>query len=295
MSILRLGGVLPPIATPFRNDEVDCDALKHNLEKYNRTGLSGFLVLGSNGEGVYLNEKEKIIILSAAREAIPEDRIFMAGTGQESTRETIRLTNRAAGIGADCALIVTPNFYKSGMTHEALKYHYLTVADAAQIPILIYNVPQFTGINLDPSLIEALASHPNIAGIKDSSGNIGQLAEIIRTTPHDFAVFVGNAPVFFPALCVGAVGGILAVANIIPDSCVEIKRQFDAGNLEKARQIQAKITPLARWVTSGHGIGGLKVAMEKIGYNGGVPRSPLLSPKKRDLEILRNLLQPFCP
>jgi len=293
MNPLTLSGVLPPVATPFLNDEVALDALKRNLKKYNQTGLSGYLVLGSNGEGVYLDEKEKQRVLEAAREAIPEDMIFMAGTGQESTRATIRLTNQAAESGADCALVVTPNFYKGGMTREALKRHYLTVADSARLPILIYNVPQFTGINLAPELIEVLAPHPNIAGIKDSSGNIGQLAEIIRATPHGFAVFVGNAPVFFPALCIGAAGGILAVANIIPEVCVEIKKQYDAGNLEKTRQLQADMTPLARWVTSGHGIGGLKTAMKEMGYDGGLPRMPLLPPKNHDLQSLRELLQPF--
>ncbi len=293
MNPLKLSGVLPPVATPFKNEEIDTDALKRNLQKYNKTGLSGYLILGSNGEGVYLNEGEKRAILEAAREAIPEDRIYMAGTGQESTRETIRLTNLAAEAGADCALIVTPNFYKGMMTFEALKRHYLAVADAVRIPILIYNVPQFTGINLTPALIAALAVHPNIAGIKDSSGNIGQLAEIIRTTPDDFAVFVGSAPVFYPALCVGAVGGILAVANVIPDVCVNIKTLYERGNHEEARKLQFEIIPLARWVTAEHGIGGLKMAMDEMGYEGGPPRSPLFPPEETQHQTLSALLDPF--
>ena len=295
MASLELRGVLPPVATPFKDDEVDLTALKGNLEKYNKTGLSGYLILGSNGEGVYLNEEEKRAVLETAREAIPGEKIFMAGMGQESTRETIRWTNLAAEIGADCALIVTPNFYKGMMTFEALKRHYLAVADAAKIPVLIYNVPQFTGVNLIPGLIENLSFHPNIAGIKDSSGNIGQLAEIIRTTPEDFAVFVGSAPVFYPALCVGAVGGILAVANVIPEVCVTLKERFDAGDYEEAKQLQFALTPLARWVTSEHGIGGLKMAMNEMGYDGGLPRSPLFLPDEAHRETLMKLLSPFQP
>jgi len=213
MNPFSLKGILPPVATPFTDGEVALDALKKNLKKYNQTGLSGYLILGSNGEGIYLNDKEKQLVLEAAREAIPEGMIFMAGTGQESTRETIRLTNQAAKKGADCALIVTPNFYKSGMTQEALRHHYLTVADSARIPVLIYNVPQFTGINLAPRLIENLASHPNIVGIKDSSGNIGQLADVVSSTPRDFAV-LWETRLFFSLLSVSAPQGVFSPSPI---------------------------------------------------------------------------------
>ncbi len=295
MKPLILSGVLPPVATPFKDGEASPTLLKRNLEKYNRTGLSGYLILGSNGEAGYLSEKEKRDVLEAAREAIPDDKIFMAGTGRESTRETIRWTQLAAEAGADCALIVTPHYYKGQMTPETLSGHYRAVADAVEIPILIYNVPQFTGINLSPDLVAKLSRHPNIVGIKDSSGNIGQLAEIVRTTPDDFAVFVGSAPVFYPALCVGAVGGILAVANIIPDHCVDIMVLSKEGNPSEARALQFKITPLSRWVTTKHGIGGLKMAMDEMGFEGGLPRPPLRPPEESHRQELRDLLQPFTP
>jgi len=290
---LALGGVLPPVATPFRNQEIFLEALKRNLERYNTTGLSGYLILGSNGEASFLDERERREILMAARKHIPEDRIYMAGTGRESTRETIRWTNLAADAGADCALIVPPHYYRGRMTPDILRDHYTAVANASRIPILLYNVPQFTGINFAPSLVASLSRHPNIVGIKDSSGNIGQLSEIIRTTPDDFAVFVGSAPVFYPALCVGAVGGILAVANVIPDACVAIKHRFDAGDDAGAREQQFRITPLARWVTTEQGIGGLKAAMDAMGYEGGSPRAPLVSPGATDLQALKKLLTPF--
>jgi len=290
--MLRLEGVFPPLATPFKHDELDVDALKRNIRKYNAAGLSGYLVLGSNGEGVYLNEKEKRLVLEAAREVIPEHKVYMAGVGQESTRETKRWVRIAADAGADCALIVTPHFYKGMMTSEALKKHYGAIAESAPIPILVYNVPQFTGINLSPSVIEDLAGHENIVGIKDSSGNIGQLAEIIRRTPSDFAVFVGSAPVFFPALCVGAVGGILAVANVIPETCVSLHNKVKEGKFEEAKRLQYDLIPLARWVTTKRGIGGLKMAMDEMGYEGGAPRQPLRRPVE-EREDLEKLLVPF--
>ncbi len=293
MKHLTLGGVLPPIATPFKDQELSIEMLKRNLDRYNTTGLSGYLILGSNGEAGFLNEREKEEVLAAAREGIPEDRIYMAGTGHESTRETIRWTNRAAEAGADCALIVPPHYYKGAMTPPVLRNHYTAVAEASRIPILLYNVPQFTGIHFAPSLVAELSHHPNIVGIKDSSGNIGQLSEIIRTTPDNFAVFVGSAPVFYPALCMGAVGGILAVANVIPDVCVGIQRCFEAGDHTGARKLQREMAPLARWVTSEQGIGGLKTAMDRMGYEGGFPRAPLPTPRQEDLQTLASLLIPF--
>ena len=289
----RYTGVLPPITTPFVNDEVALDKLESNLKRYNKTGLSGYVVLGSNGEYVFLNGKEKLAVLEAAREAIPQDRLFMAGTGMESTQETIRLTNLAADLGADCALVVTPSYFKGSMTPQIMEKHYRTIADEARIPIFLYNMPQFTGLNMEPDLVANIATHPNVAGIKDSSGNIAQLSEIIRMTPADFAVFVGSAPVFFPALCLGAVGGILAAANVFPDHFVNIQTLFNAGKYQEARQLQQNITPLSKWVTAKQGIGGLKMAMDQAGYFGGQPRPPLQKPEEIQLETLQHLMKPF--
>ncbi len=275
---LRLEGVLPPVVTPFRHGEVDLEAFRANLERWNRTGLSGYLVLGSNGEAVYLEEREKEALLEAAREHIPSDRILMAGTGRESTRETVRFTRRAAELGADCALVITPAYFRGQMTPERLAAHFLRVADEAPIPVLVYNVPQFTGVNLQPELVARLAEHPNIVGIKDSSGNVGQLAEIVRLAPPGFAVFVGNAGVFYPALCVGAAGGILAVANAVPELCVALFRAHREGDHAAALALQRRISPLARLVTVVYGVGGLKAAMEQAGYRGGEVREPLTMP-----------------
>jgi 4-hydroxy-2-oxoglutarate aldolase len=287
---MKLNGVMPPIATPFQDGKLALDKLKYNFQKWNKTGLSGYLVLGSNGEAVYLNEKEKIKVVEVSRKSIPSSKIMLVGTGMESTQETILFTNQVAKMGADCALIVTPSYFKGSMKPQILYDHFIAVAESSQIGILIYNVPQFTGINLDPELVAKLSEHSNIIGIKDSSGNIGQLSEIINLSQKGFAVFVGSAPVFFPALCIGAIGGILAVANVVPQECVQIQNLFSKGKMNEARALQYQLTPLAKAVTTKYGIGGLKIAMDLTGYFGGNPRSPLKRPGKEVEEELRRSL-----
>ena len=287
---MKLSGVMPPITTPFQNGKLALDKLKKNFQRWNQTGLFGYLVLGSNGEAVYLNEREKIKVIEISRESIPKSKIMLVGTGMESTQETIRFTNQAAKMGADCALVVTPSYFKGSMKPQILYDHFISVAESSQIGILLYNVPQFTGINLEPELVAKLSEHPNIIGIKDSSGNIDQLSEIINLSQKGFAVFVGSAPVFFPALCVGAVGGILAIANVVPQECVRIKNLFDQKKLDEARVLQNRLTPLAKAVTTKYGIGGLKMAMDLAGYFGGNPRPPLKRPGKEVEEELKRLL-----
>ena len=288
--MMKLSGVMPPITTPFQDGKLAPDKLKKNFQKWNKTNLSGYLVLGSNGEAVYINEKEKIKVIEISRESIPASKIMLVGTGMESTRETIRFTNDAAKMGADCALVVTPSYFKGSMKPQILYDHFIAVAEFSRIGILIYNVPQFTGINLEPELVAKLSEHSNIIGIKDSSGNIGQLGEIIHLSKKGFAVFVGSAPVFFPALCVGAAGGILAVANVVPQECVQIQNFFKKGKMSEARALQGQLTPLAKAVTARYGIGGLKMAMDLTGYFGGNPRSPLKRPDREVEEELKRLI-----
>ncbi len=286
---MKLSGVMPPITTPFQNGNLALDKLKENFQKWNRTGLSGYLVLGSNGEAVYLNEQEKLKVVETSRESIPSSKIMMVGTGMESTQETIRFTNQVATMGGDCALVVTPSYFKASMKPQILYDHFIAVAESSRIGVLVYNVPQFTGINLEPEWVAKLSGHPNIIGVKDSSGNIGQLTEIIHLSQKGFAVFVGSAPVFFPALCVGAVGGILAIANAAPQEYVQIQNFFEEGKIKEATELQNRMTPLAKAVTTKYGIGGLKVAMDLIGYFGGDPRSPLRKPGKEVEEELKSL------
>ncbi len=287
---MKLSGVMPPITTPFQKGELALDKLKDNLQKWIQTGLSGFLVLGSNGENVYLNDKEKINVIDVCRNSIPADRIMVVGTGLESTQETIRFTNQAAKMGANYALVITPSYFKGSMKPEIIYEHFIAVAESSKIGVLLYNVPQFTGINIEPELVAKLSKHPNILGIKDSSGNIGQLSQIVDLSQNGFAVFVGSAPVFFPALCIGATGGILAAANVIPQEWVQIQKLFNEGKLDEARDLQGQLTFLAKAVTTKYGIGGLKIAMDLAGYFGGNPRRPLQRPGKEVEEELSQLL-----
>jgi 4-hydroxy-2-oxoglutarate aldolase len=288
--MMKLSGVMPPITTPFQDGRLALDQLKKNFQKWNKTGLSGYLVLGSNGEAVYLNEKEKMKVIEVSRDSIPKSKIMMVGTGMESTQETLRFTHEAAKMGADCALVITPSYFKGSMKPQILYDHFVSVAESSKIGILIYNVPQFTGINMEAELVAKLSEHPNIIGIKDSSGNIGQLSEIVYLSQKRFAVFVGSAPVFLPALCVGAVGGILAVANAVPQQCVQIQNLFNKGKNGEARALQSRLTPLAKAVTTKYGIGGLKIAMDLATYFGGDPRLPLKRPGQEIEEEIKKWL-----
>lgn len=288
--MMKLKGVMPPITTPFENGEVTLKRLKENLQKWNQTELSGYLVLGSNGEAVYLNEKEKLSIVEASRETIPSSKVMIVGTGLESTQETIRFTNQVAERGADYALVITPSYFKGSMKTSILYNHFISVAESSKIEILLYNMPQFTGINMEPGLVARLSEHPNILGIKDSSGNIGQLSEIVNFSKNGFAVLTGSAPVFFPALCIGAVGGILAAANVIPQEFIRIQNLFKEEKFDEARELQNLLTPLAKAVTVKYGIGGLKTAMDLAGYFGGEPRLPLKRPGREVEDELKQLL-----
>lgn len=290
-----LAGVMPPMITPFAHDELDIKAHKANIHLWNQTGLSGYLVLGSNGEAIFLTDEEKDQLLAATIETATPDKVIMAGTGAESTRATIKLTRRAAELGADYALIITPAYFKSQMTPARLKAHYQQVADEVPIPILLYNFPQSTGLNLSPETVAVLAEHPNIVGIKDSSGNVGQMIEICQMVPPEFAVFVGNAGVFYPALCVGAVGAILAVANALPEVCVTLWNHYRHNDHAASLRLQRAITRLAAMVTVIHGIGGLKAAMALVGYEPGQVRSPLTMPTPEVINELQAELEKIKP
>jgi 4-hydroxy-2-oxoglutarate aldolase len=288
---LSFAGVFPPIPTPFdAAGEVAFDALAANLARWNTHALTGYVVLGSNGEGVLLSDEEKVRVWQAARRAIPAPKLMLAGTGAQSTRGAIDLARRAADAGADAALVVTPHYYSPKMTAEALVRHYEAVADASPIPVLIYNVPKFTGVNMDAAAIARAARHPNVVGTKDTSGNITQLAQTVHLAGPDFQVLAGSAGFFLAGLAVGAVGGVLALANIAPDLCLELYHHALAGRRTEAAALQRRLISVNNAVTGGFGIAGLKVAMELLGYYGGPVRPPLLDlsddERRRLTEIL---------
>jgi len=290
-SAVALRGVFPPIPTPFdAQGEVALGALVENLERWNQYDLAGYVVLGSNGEAVYLTGQEKLHVLETVRRAIPADKLMIAGTGCESTRETIALTRQAAQVGADAALVLTPHYYGSKMTPDSLVRHYQAVADGSPIPILLYNVPGFTHVDVDAATVARAACHPNVVGIKDSGGNMAKLADVVRLTGPDFQVLAGSAGFFLAGLAVGAVGGVLALANVAPQECIGIHRLFKAGQWEEAAELQRRLVPVNAAVTARFGVAGLKAAMDMLGYYGGPVRPPLLDLTDAERHVLRGIL-----
>ena len=294
----KIEGIFAPIATVFdASGDLDMARFAENISKFNKTKLSGLVVLGSNGEFALLTHREKLRLVEAAKEQISKDKLLIAGTGCESLRETIELTKECAYAGADGVLVVTPSYYKSDMTDEALKCYFNSVADESPVPLLLYNMPRNTGINIGPNLVDALAKHPNIVGIKDSSGNISQIAEIIAKCPQDFAVFAGSGNFLLPTLALGGVGGTLAVANVVPDYCVAIYKLYKDGQMDKAKKLQLGLLELNAAVTTRYGIGGMKAAMELVGFHGGSPRRPILPAtedvRRKIAEIVETTLNLF--
>jgi 4-hydroxy-2-oxoglutarate aldolase len=271
-----LAGVYVALTTPFAGDEIAVDKLRDNVQKYNRTDLAGYLVLGSTGESVSLTDGESLRLVEAVVAAAGPDKKILVGTARESTKGTIDFTNSLTGRGIAAALVRPPSYFKSKMTREALKTHYRTVAEASRLPVLIYNMPQNTGISLEPQLIIDLAPHPNIAGLKESSGSLAFLGEVVREVPDRFHYFLGSGHVVYPGLEMGADGAILAVANAVPEMSAEIFRLFKAGKKDEARRLQLDLVPLNKAIVEVFGIAGLKYAQDLRGYYGGPTRLPLL-------------------
>jgi 4-hydroxy-2-oxoglutarate aldolase len=291
MAKIDLHGIFPPITTPFSNGKVAYDKLVSNVEKWNRTGLKGFVVLGSNGEYVYLSEEEKRRTVESVVQAADDEMLIIAGTGCESTVETLRLTEDCAKLGAHAALVVTPQYYAGRIRENALIKHYSELADQSPLPILVYNVPKFTHINLAAGVVAGLSQHPNIVGIKDSAANVIQLGEILNGVAGDFNVMVGTAGVLFSGLTIGCAGGVCALANVAPEACVKIYDLVKAGDLDAARELQLRMLPVNQAVTAVYGVPGLKAAMDMLGYYGGDPRLPLLPSSERERSEIEAILK----
>ena len=295
---MEIRGIFPALITPFASDEsVSLSAVTRNICRYNDTAVAGYVVLGSTGESVMLSREEADSVLATAKEAAAPSKLLVAGTGAESTAETIARTKRAALLGYPVALVKTPYYYKPVYRAETYVRHYRAVADASPIPILLYSVPQFTGITLETPEILALAEHPNIVGIKDSSGNIQRVAEIVASARADFRVLTGGAAVIYPALAVGARGAILALAAALPEKCAELYDLFQRGQYEQARHLQLTLAQASKLIVSEHGIPGVKYAMDLRGYHGGLPRLPLLpltEERKRSIADVVSQLHPVA-
>jgi 4-hydroxy-2-oxoglutarate aldolase len=291
---VNFSGVFAALTTPFAHDgSVSLPELKHNVQRYNQTDLAGYVALGSTGEAVLLTRAEMDGILATVKESAAKEKKLLAGAGAESTAETIERTKRAAEFGYDAVLVKTPYYYKPAYKPEVLVAHFRRVADESPIPVMLYSIPQFTGIALGAAEVAALAEHPNIIGIKDSSGNVQGVAEIVAATPPAFQILVGSAASVYPSMAIGARGAILALACALPEKCVALFELVRQGHHEKARELQAILVRASKLMVSELGIAGVKYAMDQRGYRGGIPRPPLLplhhEQKKRLTEFLTTL------
>jgi len=289
---INLNGLLLPITTPFTADEaIDLAGLTANIKKWTEAGVDGFVLLGSTGERVNLDESEYVQVIEALRAAVPKTLTFIVGAGQQSTRGTVNEIKRAAAAGAEAVLVITPSFYKSAITQKALVKHYRALADASTVPVILYSMPDLTGIRIEPETAARLSEHQNIIGMKDSSNDIEKFGETVNLAGKNFAMMIGNGTVFSEALRAGARGGILAVGCAVPDLCLEIYRAFQSDDVARASALQEKLTPLARAVTKTYGVGGLKTAMEMAGYVGGSVRAPLQLPNEEARAEIKSLLR----
>jgi len=290
--LIHLAGIYPPITTPFNDDGALALAhLESNIERLNREPLAGYVVGGSNGEFVLLSVEERVEVVRTVCQVKSLGRLVIAGAGQESARETIGLARQMAAAGADLAIVVTPGYYKSKMTSSALQGFYTQVADASPIPVLIYNVPANTGIDMPAEAIIYLARHPNIVGMKDSSGNLAKMAFALREAPAGFQMLAGSAGFLLPALSVGAVGVVPALGNFAAAVLKDMMDRFQQGDTKGAKEIQLRVVEPNTAVTTRFGVPGLKAALDLLGYYGGPVRSPLQPLTDEERRTLSEILR----
>ena len=287
-----MSGLFLPITTPFTaNGDLDLNALQRNIAKWNDTGIAGYVMLGSTGERVHLNKKEYEQVIATSREAIPNELLLIAGAGQHSTRLTIDEISEVNAIGGvDGVLVLTPHFYRPAITQQLLEDHYRTLADASPVPVILYSMPPFTGVKIEPATVGRLSSHENIIGIKDSSADVAGLKQTVDQVDDGFAVLTGNGTILDQAMQAGACGAVLAVGCVAPHLAADIINAVRDGDFEMAAKLQEKLTPLAAAVTTHYGIGGLKAALDLSGYEGGFVRAPLKMPDAPAREEISRLL-----
>ena len=292
--LVNLEGTFLPVTTPFDSvtGDVDYAAFGANLRRWFGSPIRGILIGGSTGESVFLDEGERSKLIEEARAVIPDEALVIAGTGSEATRHTIQLTRQAATVGADAVLVSPPAYFKGAMTQETLTRHYRAVADASPVPVLIYQVPlRLSTIEFSTDLVATLSDHPNIIGIKDSRGEIDLLIELVQQTVDGFQVLTGNGSVLYPALGIGAVGGIVAVGLMAADQAANISVAFQAGRLEEAERLQEQIAPVNQSIVGGMGVPGIKAALDLLGFSGGFPRPPLAPVSELGIEEVKGILE----
>jgi 4-hydroxy-2-oxoglutarate aldolase len=276
-TIGNLEGIFAPVVTPFnRRGGVDEGFFRENLSRIAGSGLAGVLVLGSSGEAPYLIERERLRLVEVARQVVKPPEILLVGTGLEGTQATLRLSREAVARGADALLVLTPNYYKPQMDAGALLAHYRAVGAGVTRPVLIYSIPQYTGLTVDPTTLGKLSRLPNVVGLKESSGKLDYVRAVLRQVRPGFRVFVGSASILYDALRAGAVGGVLNHADFAPALCVGLYNAFLHRRAREARALQQRLLPLGEKISLPYGVAGLKAALDLCGYHGGIPRPPLL-------------------
>ncbi|XP_064631117.1 4-hydroxy-2-oxoglutarate aldolase, mitochondrial-like [Lineus longissimus] len=290
---LDISGIYPPIVTPFdSNEDISWEKLEFNLKKLQQHPLRGYVVQGSNGEYAFMTSEERVEMVRRVKEMVPDDKLIIAGSGCESTRDTINMSKNMAKAGADVVLVITPSYYKSGMTNAALEKHFTKVADESPVPVVLYNIPANTGIDLAPEVVFKVCNHPNIIGLKDSGGDISKIGNMVyKTKDIDFQILAGSAGFLFPAFMAGCVGGVLALANALPGECCQIEKLYRAGQYEEAQKLQQRLIAPNGDVTRKFGVPGLKVAMEWFGFYGGPTRLPLLPIEQEQVNSMKKNFQ----
>ena len=280
----KLAGIIAPITTPFVNEDVSLEHLKSNMRKYRDTGVAGFFAIGSNGESKSLTEDEKLKIVEVVLQEKADHQLVMAGTGYESTRQTVAFSKKVAVMGVDFVSVVTPSYFKKRLTDDALLGYYNDVADAVPIPVLPYNAPGFTGVTLSARVIEKISRHPNVAGMKDTSA--GNMSSYLSVCGDDFDILSGTVSTLFTAMLEGAKGGVVSLANAFPAPCCELYDSCKTGELDKARRLHYLLFTLNRSVSGSFGVAGVKYAMDLAGYYGGDPRLPLLPLNRENQQLI---------
>jgi 4-hydroxy-2-oxoglutarate aldolase len=287
-----LDGIFAPVTTPFlENGELDRSGFEHNVRAHLQHGLRGIVVTGSTGEAPLLDEREREQLVEWARPHVTGDRVLIAGVGAESTRTTLRYAERAGERGVDAVMIVAPHYFGSAMTNDALRAHYLRLADESPAPLVLYNIPKYMHFKLQPSLVDELSRHENVIGIKDSSGEREMLATYLAVQSDTFSVLTGSGQLFKTAMELGARGGVLAVSMFAPTLTLAVAEAVTRRDSATAEALQNRLTPLAKHIVGEMGIAGVKAALDVAGLRGGRPRPPLLPLGRADVDRVRQMLR----
>jgi 4-hydroxy-2-oxoglutarate aldolase len=288
----RLQGIMPPVITNFDTaGEIAPIPFRENLRRWIETPVDGIVLFGSNGEGALVDEEEKTRLTAFARDVVPAGYVLIGGASGESTRSTIRQAKQLAGAGVDVVLVHPPAYFGPHISVAAMMDHFRALADASPVPVLLYHIPKYTKVTLEAGFVAELMRHPNVAGLKDSSGDIKRFADYTSACDKGCRLFIGNGALLYTALELGAAGGILGVANFAPALCADVVRHFREGRPQEAGRVQGLLTPLHREIVAAHGAAGCKAALDLIGWSGGSPRAPIRALGDRDRQQMARVMQ----